>query len=267
MQNHETHSINNAPDFSAVSLISVYNTHVYDKYRHHLDEEPLDMHCLLFSLEGNGKIILRNGNEIPLAEKTILLSRLSSVGTICSDCKHWHYATFWFIPHNIKPPVDRTCFIKDMDVKKENENAEKTIRLLQMKLKNKIQYANSLFCARLMELLEGLDPVTQKNTTLVDGIIDFINQHIEERLLIKDIANAFYYSEKHIRSVFNNTLHISPKQYIAKTKLEHVYYLLTHSDVSVEYLAEKYCFASPSHLINSFKKEYGMSPSGFRKRN
>lgn len=253
-------------DISTVSLISAYNTHVYGYYKNLLIREKPDMHCLIISLHGQAEIELHSGKKVALPEKGVFFGRLSSMHALLSDCPHWHFVCFWFIPHNIDLPLNQSYHIKSLRIDKEDDCANKIIRLLQMNLDYKTKYANSYFCFRLLEHLENINPVIQKSTELTDKIISHINNHIEEDLQIKTIAQTFHYSEKHIRSLFNNTLHISPKQYVIKVKLENICHLLLNSDLSLQELAEKYCFASVSHLVNSFKKEYGVTPSTYRQR-
>ena len=266
MKNHQIYSTNSRMDISTVSLISAYNTHVYGYYRNLLIKEKPDMHCLIISLRGQAEIELHSGKKVALPEKGVFFGRLSSMHALLSDCPHWHFVCFWFIPHNIDLPLNQSFHIKSLHVDKEDDCANKIIRLLQMNLDHKTKYANSYFCFRLLEHLENIDPIIQKSTELTDKIINHINNHIEEDLQIKAIAQTFHYSEKHIRSLFNNTLHVSPKQYLIKVKLENVCHLLLNSDLSLQELAEKYCFASVSHLVNSFKKEYGVTPSTYRQR-
>ena len=115
-----------------------------------------------------------------------------------------------------------------------------------------------------MEYLEKINPLTQKSTDITDKILHYINDRIEEDIHVQDIAEAFHYSEKHIRALFKNTLGISPKQYINKVKLENVCHLLINTTMPLQDIAEKYRFASVSHLVNCFKKKYGVTPSKYR---
>ncbi len=266
MKNHQIYSTNSRMDISTVSLISAYNTHVYGYYKNLLLREKTDMHCLIISLRGSAKIELRNNEDVIIPEKGVFFGKLSSMHALISDCPHWHFVCFWFIPHNIGLPLNQSFHIKSLRTDREDESANKIIRLLQMNLDNKTKYANSYFCYRLLEHLENINPIIQKSTELTDKIINHINNHIEAELRVKDIAETFHYSEKHIRSLFNSTLHISPKQYVIKVKLENVCHLLLNSDLTLQELAEKYCFASVSHLVNCFKKEYGVTPSTYRQR-
>ena len=96
-------------------------------------------------------------------------------------------------------------------------------------------------------------------------MIFYINTNLEEELHVADIAEYFHYSEKHIYHLFITTLGVTPKQFINNVKLQNVCHFLESTDFSLQDLAEKCGFATTSHLINNFKKEYGMTPAAYRK--
>ena len=264
MQNHQIFVTSSQIHVSSASLVSMYNTHVYGYYRNTLREEKTDMKCLLMTLKGNARIIYNDGKEINLPEKSVFFGQISSLFTLASDCDHWHFICYWFIPHNVSIPFDEAFSIKSMNEFEENETANKIIRLLQTHSEDKIKYANSFFCYYLCDTLEKIDPFIQKSTELTDKIIQYINNRIEDNVKVEDIAADFHYSEKHIRSIFKNALGISPKQYINRVKMENICHLLLETNITLQELAEKYCFTSASHLVNAFKKEYGTTPTKFR---
>ncbi|MBQ8294966.1 MAG: helix-turn-helix transcriptional regulator [Clostridia bacterium] len=265
MRNNQIFAANFHLSPSTVSLTNVYNTHVYGYYQNRLLDDQRDLHCLIITLVGQAKILLKNDQTIPLTEKTLFFGSISSVQTLQCNCPHWHFITYWFIPHNILLPDIGTFTVKTLDAEQEDAEATKIIQLLQTQMETKIQFANSYFCCRLLTYLDEINPFVQKSNALIEKIIAFINTHLTEELKVQRIAKEFGYCEKHIRYLFKTKLGISPKQYIHKTKLENVRQLLSTSDCSLQELAERYAFNSASHLSADFHREYGLSPSAFRK--
>ena len=264
MQNHQLLASNPYLSIATVNLINVYNTHVYGYYKNILLKDTRNMYCAILTLEGNAEIHLVNGEHVRLGENTLFFGNHTDVRALFSECEHWHFICYWFIPHNINFPVNKAFHLKNFDAKTENSEATKIIQLLQTHIETKIHYANSYFCCRLLGYLEALNPYTQKSTELTEKMVVFINTHIEEDLQVRDIADEFRYCEKHIRHLFKTTLGMSPKQYINKIKLENIRNQLSSTSLSLQELAEKYAFASASHLINNFKKEYGVTPTDYR---
>ena len=267
MDNHQLFAYSPISSHSGTNLHIVYNTHVYGYYRNNLLLENIDIHCLLITLEGNAKIVLRNSKKtVSLSEKTIFISKLSHVEALVSECEHWHFICYWFFPHNITLPSNRLIELDDMNVEEENAEATKIISLLQTRLENKIHYANAYFFCRISALLEQMTSSTEKKgDSLLDRIILYINTHLEEDIHVSTLSQEFFYCEKYIRQLFKKRFNLTPKQYINKIKLENISSLLLTSSHTLEELADKFGFYSSSHLTHVFKKEYGVSPSEFKK--
>ncbi len=92
----------------------------------------------------------------------------------------------------------------------------------------------------------------------------YINEHIEEKLSVADIAAQFNFSEQYFRKLFSRVIGVSPKQYIETTKLERAFVSLKESDLSVSEIADKYNYSSSHHFANCFKKAYNMTPTECR---
>lgn len=264
MQNHQQFATNPFWGIATVNLITVYNTHTYGYYKNTLLKDPRKMYCVILTLEGNAEIRLTNGERIILTENSLFLGSSANVRTLSSECEHWHFTCYWFIPHNMNFPVNKVFNLKHFDAAAENTEATKIIQLIQTRIETKIHYANSYFCCRLLNYLEDINPYVKKSTELTEKMVYFINSHLEEDLQVRDIADEFRYCEKHIRHLFKTTLGMGPKQYINKVKLENIRNQLASTSLSLQELAEKYAYASASHLINNFKKEYGVTPTDYR---
>ena len=266
MNNHQLFAYSPVASYSGANLHIVYNTHVYGYYRNNLLLENIDIHCLLITLQGNAKIILRNKKTVLVSEKTAFISNISNVETLLSECKHWHFICYWFFPYNLTLPIDQVIEIDDMNIQEEDTESTKIISLLQTRLENKIHYANAYFFCRFSALLECFNETKNKRDILIEQIISYINTHLDDDLRLSTLSQKFFYCEKYIRQIFKKRFNLTPKQYINKIKLENISSLLFTDSISLEKLAAKYGFYSSSHLIQAFKKEYGISPSEYKKQ-
>lgn len=266
MQNYKFYFCGVQPHLASTALVSMYNTQIYGQYDNPQvnASKQADMYCMLITLRGNAEIILHSGKVIQLTEKSVFFSKESEIANMRHRGDFWHFTCSWFVTQGISVPINEIYTLSDLDVQKENDETDFIIRLFQTQIDQKIQYANSYFCCRLLDFLEKIKHQSRNTSEFVDQVLLYINRHIEENIKIKDIADFFHYSEKHIHHLFKTALNTTPKHFINNIKLDNVAHLLTTTSVSLQELADRYNYASISHLINNFKKKYGMTPSAYR---
>lgn len=268
MLNHKIYFINADVHFASVSLISAYNSHIYGEHHNPFvssaDQE--EMYCMLFTLDGSAKIALRDESEIFLQKNSVFFGQNSAIRCMESNCEHWHQLAYWFATRNISLPINRVFSLKDADPIKESEFMDRVILLMQTQQENNLNYANALCAEKLFDVLGKIDYRQQKHNEKLDAIISYINSNIEKPLTLKDIASTFHYCEKHINHIFRTAMNVTPKKFIADTKLDNVCFLLTTTALTLQELAEKYSFSSASHLTNSFKKKFGCTPSEYKQK-
>lgn len=267
MQNHKIFYSNAQKDFTSVSLISVYDSHVYGEYtnpfNHSGKKNETNMYCLILTLEGSANLVLKDGVTVSVQKNTAYFGDHASLRNMISHCQHWHMICYWFISQGLNIP--RGVFnISDLNPKTEIAAVNKIIRLMQTEIPSKLRLANASFCYYLLELLEALDPYARKSSEVIDEMLVYINANIEEGLHVADIAQHFHYSEKHINHLFKSNLNLTPLQFINNIKLENACFLLATTSMTLQEIADKYCFASVSHFINTFKKKYGLTPIAYR---
>ena len=269
MNNHQTYCINAPVHFSSVSLISAYNAHTYGEHHNSFITrgEQYEMYCMVFTLEGNAKIVLKNGREFKLLKNSVFFGCNSNINYMESNCQHWHQLAYWFAILNIDLPVNNVYPLNELDASKENRYIDKLILLMQTHQKNNLNYANALCSEKLFETLGKINYSNYMHNERLDKILSYINTNIEKNLTLKDIAEEFHYCEKHLNHIFQSTMHLPPKKFISDTKLDNVCFLLSTTSLTLQELAEKYSYVSASHLANRFKQRFGITPSEYRKVN
>ena len=66
--------------------------------------------------------------------------------------------------------------------------------------------------------------------------------------------------------LFKKDMNCSLSQYIIKEKCRTARYMLLNSQASCTEISSFLYFASCSHFVNCFKKEYGLTPNAYRKQ-
>ena len=87
-----------------------------------------------------------------------------------------------------------------------------------------------------------------------------------EKISIADIAEVAGFSESHFMRYFKETMGTSFIDYLREYRLTMAARLLLASDASILSISEEVGFDNLSYFNRAFKKEYGMTPSQYRKQ-
>ena len=107
-----------------------------------------------------------------------------------------------------------------------------------------------------------------KTSEKFSQIVSFILQgYSNPDFSIGSVAEFADISEVHLRRIFRSALNISPIRYVNLLRLEKAKSMLISSDYTLEEIAFSTGFVDPYYFSRVFKKEYGVSPSSYRKGN
>jgi AraC-like DNA-binding protein len=95
--------------------------------------------------------------------------------------------------------------------------------------------------------------------------VDFIEHNYTRNISVEDIAGALGISKKHLYGVFNNTLKISPKQYLIYYRIDKACMRLQLSSQSVLEISESVGYTNQFYFAKEFKRLTGMTPSEYRR--
>jgi AraC family transcriptional regulator len=133
-------------------------------------------------------------------------------------------------------------------------------------------YVKSLANALAVHLLRD-HSATQPRVALFEGglgdrkllqVTDYINEHLEQDIKLKDLAQLLGISQFHFSRLFKQSMGISPHQYLLQQRVERAKQLLKGTNQSVVEIALACGFNSHSHLSQQFRQLTGMSPKAYR---
>lgn len=104
--------------------------------------------------------------------------------------------------------------------------------------------------------------LTQLNTA-----IDYIEEHIEEKLTLADVAKVTSYSQFHFSQIFSYLSEMSLSEYIRRRKLSLAGMDLMSSGERILDIAVKYGYDNADSFARAFQKQHGFKPSVARKEN
>lgn len=96
--------------------------------------------------------------------------------------------------------------------------------------------------------------------------IRYIQQNVNQHLTVGDVADYVGFSKSYFSAYFKKTLGFSVSAFILRCKLEEGKELLQYTDKSISTISEFLCFSSQSHFHTAFKKQFGITPSEYRKQ-
>lgn len=96
--------------------------------------------------------------------------------------------------------------------------------------------------------------------------IRYIQQNVNQHLTVGDVADYAGFSKSYFSAYFRKTLGFSVSAFILRCKLEEGRELLQYTDKSISTISEFLCFSSQSHFHTAFKKQFGITPSEYRKQ-
>jgi len=115
--------------------------------------------------------------------------------------------------------------------------------------------------APLRECPTPQDQLTARQAKLV---IDYIQQHLSSKILLKDLSALAGLSQTHFIQRFNVTFGITPYRYVIEARIDLAREFLEKSLLPIVQIAALCGFADPAHLSVTFKRIVGMTPARYR---
>ena len=108
--------------------------------------------------------------------------------------------------------------------------------------------------------------VFSANNRLDARIGDYIERNIEEDLSVAKLCSEFCLSKTELYQLFREFFSDPVAEYIKKRRLEKACGLLQNTELPVHKVAKKCGIPDYNYFSKIFKKQYGMSPLGYRKK-
>ena len=103
------------------------------------------------------------------------------------------------------------------------------------------------------------------NAKVVCDAYDFIEKNVFSDITINDVASSVEYSVDHLTKLFKNVKGITLAHLIRDKRLEHSKKILLETEKRVTEIARDLHFTDSNYFIKCFKKEFGVTPSQYRK--
>lgn len=96
--------------------------------------------------------------------------------------------------------------------------------------------------------------------TLISDITQYIETHLNEKLVLNDVASMFSVSPNYLGHLFKKTMSAGFNEYVTQAKISRAKYLMFHTDLKIYEIAEQVGFENSFYFSRVFKKTEGCSP-------
>ena len=100
----------------------------------------------------------------------------------------------------------------------------------------------------------------------LESAIEYVEKNYPNDFKIADLANECHMSETHFRRIFQEKMNMTPVEYVNFVRIKMACELIDKTDISMEDVAEKVGFITPSTFNRNFRRIIGTSPYQWKKR-
>lgn len=144
---------------------------------------------------------------------------------------------------------------------------------------SKMKYFQSIDDASFAcELLDILDDITNDiaellnakdnplNDHIINEIIEYIGEHYNEQLSLKQLADKFHFNYYYLSSYFSSHNKEGISEYVTKIRVEKAAELLRNDKIPISEISYMVGYSEHSYFCKVFKKLKKLTPSRFRKK-
>lgn len=133
-------------------------------------------------------------------------------------------------------------------------------------------YESQLRASALLEqLLVDLHLIQRRSArgelgygTALDNLVQAIEERPAEDWRVPEMAASVNLSPSQFRRVFRRKVHMGPKEFCERTRLELAARHLAESELAVAEVARRVGYEDPFHFSSRFRHRYGVSPRQYR---
>lgn len=109
------------------------------------------------------------------------------------------------------------------------------------------------------------DPTEQNHTLAIVPALEYIKRNYMNQFSVESLADLCGLSPTHFRRVFNNTMGVSPLEYLNTIRITKACHLLRSTEDSILNISESVGFHSISSFNRYFDRLVNMSPREYRR--
>ena len=113
--------------------------------------------------------------------------------------------------------------------------------------------------------LRNVTPLTEKSD-IVKKILFYINENIFEKITLEEISSTVHMSKSYMCRIFKDNIGVSIGSYIKNKRLTLAKQMLEETNMTITKIAVKCLFTDSAFFSKTFLKEFGVTPSEYRRK-
>lgn len=139
-------------------------------------------------------------------------------------------------------------------------------KLKARNIRNK-EDANKLSVGAIAQVCRLIRQQTgSKYSATVRAAIDYIHSNLSFPLSVRDIAEEVHMTDSAFTRKFRQEMGVTPTEYITRERMRQAADLLLFTNLDIRHICTQVGMMDANYFARCFKKEYGLSPTVYRKR-
>jgi two-component system response regulator YesN len=106
----------------------------------------------------------------------------------------------------------------------------------------------------------------ERSETIIDQVVDYIQDHYMEACQLSDVAASVYLSPKYLSDLFKKSTGETFTSYLTKVRIKKAELLLSNTKIKVTEIAKMVGYDDPNYFSTVFRKSLNTSPNHYRKQ-
>lgn len=238
----------------------------------HDDDYTPEFNKLYFIVEGEGYVKIRDQTFFPTTGDLYLLpaGTVQSYGTLNRNTfgKYWCHFRARIGHVDLFQMLNTSTFIHTVDGKWLERKFKELIywhHHRQLTSKMHVHATLLQIIAFFVEHCEEVNMYSKTTDALarIDHVLKYIEDHLSEKLSIKELAEIAHFHPNYLIRIFKNATGFSPIHYINRMKIERAKHMLRFSDVTVLRISDSLGM-NIAYFSRMFKEYTGFSPTDYR---
>lgn len=262
------------------SDLAIHSMGYFPRAEHHFinRETGCEEYILIYCSQGEGWFVLNGERHIVTRNQFFILPPETPHSYGSSEHAPWYIYWVHFKGEKAKTIYKQLQGIHSIDIGEDSRIADRLsffdelLNIMESETSDEtVNYANLSFNHLISSFLyvstyRKAKHIREKaeKTFFISLATHYMNEHIEQKLTLKDLADHFNYSESYFYRLFYKETQYAPITYFLHLKMKRACQLLKNTQLKINQISFKLGFEDSYYFSRLFKKTIGMSPKKFR---